>query len=258
MRGAAALRIFDAMKDNFFAAIATDYARYRPHYPEALFAHLASLAPGRALAWDCATGNGQAAMPLAQLFDQVIATDISTELLACAAPHPRITYQQADALASGIASASVDLITVANAMHWFHGDAFEQEVRRVLRPGGIIAAWSFAFADITPAIDAVVRHVHSVIVDPFWIAPNRIVEHCYVDLRFGFTPVEVPPFTMISHFDLAQLEGYMRTWSASVKYQRHHGVDPVSLVHQALRDAWGDPAQVRDVRWQLNLRVGRV
>lgn len=246
------------MKDNFFSPIAKEYARFRPSYPKALYAYLASIAPGKALAWDCATGSGQCASDLVHHFGHVIATDISDELLSHAVPHERITYRNADALNSGIETASIDLVTVANAMHWFHGEVFEREVRRVLRPQGVIAAWSFAFANITPAVDHLTRKVHNEIVDPFWIEPNRIVEFGYRDLRFGFTEIAPPPFEMISHFDLPQLEGYMRTWSASVKYQRHHGIDPVGLVHDELLSAWGDPSLVRDVHWQLNLRVGRV
>ena len=246
------------MKENFFAPIAGAYARYRPTYPDALFAYLAQLAPSRRLAWDCATGSGQAAASLAAHMEAVVATDSSAEMLAQAPAHARISYRQADALASGLEPGSVQLVTVANAMHWFHGPAFEQEVRRVLCPGGVIAAWSFAFASITPAVDLLTRRMHNVIVDPFWIAPNRMVEHGYVGLHFPFTPIAPPAFAMVSHWDLSALEGYMRTWSASVKYQAHHGVDPVSLVHDELLAAWGDQATVREVHWELNLRVGRV
>lgn len=246
------------MKENFFSPIAREYARYRPTYPPELFRYLASRVPGRSLAWDCATGSGQAAVGLVDHFQQVIATDISDELLAQAVPHPRISFRHADAVMSGIPAHAVDLVTVANAMHWFHGDAFEQEVRRVLKPGGVIAAWSFAFADISPEVDRLTRKVHNEIVDPFWIGPNHIVEHGYKDLQFGFAPVVPPPIAMTSHWDLDQLEGYMRTWSASVKYLKQHGQDPVRLVHEELLAAWGDPEQAREVRWQLNLRVGRV
>lgn len=246
------------MRDNFFSPIAADYARFRPTYPPDLFAYLASIAPGRERAWDCATGSGQAAQALAGHFAEVVATDISAELLAQARPHERITFRKADALDSGLPGGSVDLVTVANAMHWFHGEAFEREVRRVLRPGGIIAAWSYAYFRIAPEVDALTRRVHDVIVDPFWIEPNRIVERGYRDLHFGFAPITPPPFAMVTEGDLAAVEGYMRTWSASVKYVRHHGTDPIAPVHEALVAAWGDPAQQRPIHWQLNLRVGRI
>ena len=245
------------MKENFFSPIASDYARFRPTYPPELYAFLAAVAPGRSVAWDCATGSGQAAHGLVAHFERVEATDISGELLAQAVPHAHITLRQADALRSGLGDASVDLVTVANAMHWFHGEAFAQEVRRVLRPGGVIAAWSYAFTEVSPEVDRITRRLHSEIVDDFWIGPNRLVEHGYKDLHFPFAPVVAPAMAMHTRTDLHGLEGYMRTWSASVKYRKHHGVDPVSLVHADLLAAWGDPGQERDVRWQLNLKVGR-
>lgn len=246
------------MQENFFARVASQYSRFRPRYPAELFAFLAAISPGRSLAWDCATGSGQAAQSLAHQFEQVVATDISDELLAQAAPQDGITYRNASALASGLPGGAVDLVTVANAMHWFHGDAFAAEVRRVLRPGGIIAAWSYACAEITAAIDRLTRRLHDEIVDPFWIEPNRIVERGYRDLHFPFEPVAAPPFEITGRFDLLQLEGYLRTWSACVKYQQRHGVDPVSLVHGELLQAWGEPSRPRQVRWQMHLRVGRV
>lgn len=245
------------MKENFFSPIAKDYTRFRPRYPVELFHFLSSVAPGRSLVWDCATGSGQAAQDLVTYFDRVIATDISDELLGQAPQHERITYRNANALDSGLPDHSVDLVTVANAMHWFHGEAFEREVRRVLRPGGIIAAWSFAYAEISPAIDRLTRRVHDEIVDPFWIEPNRIVENGYRGLSFPFEPVPVPTIRMVSRMDLASLEGYMRTWSASTKYLAHHGVDPISLVHEELLEAWGEPENVMEVYWRMNLKVGR-
>lgn len=246
------------MKENFFSPIAKEYAQFRPLYPEQLFKWLSSIAPSKQMAWDCATGTGQSASSLVGQFEHVVATDISDELLAQAAAHERITYNKADALNSGLESDSIDLITVANAMHWFHGPEFEREVRRVLKPGGIIAAWSFAFARITPEVDRLTRKVHNEIVDPFWIGPNRIVEHGYKDLHFPYDLLDTPSFSMISKMDLHALEGYMRTWSASVKYLAKYGADPISLVHDELLVAWGDPGVVRDVQWQLNLKVGRV
>jgi SAM-dependent methyltransferase len=246
------------MSENHFAPIAAQYARFRPRYPDELFTFLASVAPGRVLAWDCATGSGQAAQSLARHFERVVATDQSEELLGQASPQPNVTYRRADALASGLDAASVDLVTVANAMHWFHGPDFEREVRRVLRPRGVISAWSYALPRITPAIDRVMRRTHDQIVGEFWIEPNRIVENGYRDLLFPFDALVAPPFVMAARYDLAQLEGLMRTWSASRKYEQKHGVDPVQLVGGELRAAWGDPSRHRDVTWTINLRIGRV
>lgn len=238
--------------------MAREYARFRPAYPGPLFAYLATLPPSRSLAWDCATGSGQAASGLADHFERVIATDISEELLAKAASHPRIDFRQAPATASGLEEGSVDLITVAQAVHWFHGDDFDREVRRVLRPKGIIAVWSYAFASITPEVDAVVRKLHFDIVDPFWLEQNRLIERGYRTISFPYTEIDAPAFEMSTQFILDQLIGYLGTWSAVAKYHKHHGVDPVGMVRKELDAAWGDPGHARPVVWPLQLRVGRL
>lgn len=240
-----------------FARIATSYTRFRPRYPPQLFAALVALAPHRRSAWDCATGSGQAASELVNHVDRVIATDKSPELLAQAVPHPRIEYRQADALASSLDDHSVPLVTVANAMHWFAGEAFEREVRRVLEPGGVIAAFGLALETIGAELDPLLRQLHDEIVAPYWLEPNWIVHEGYRRLRFDFAPIDPPTIVMETQPSADELLGYFRTWSASVKYQEARGVDPVSLIEPALRARWG-PAERRTVRWRLGLRVGRV
>ncbi len=141
-----------------FSARAGDYARFRPSYPRALVEHLATLAPGRSLAWDVGTGSGQAALALADLFDHVVATDASAEQIRHAAPHFAVTYAQAREGRSGLPDASADLVTAAQAAHWFDLAAFYAEVRRVLRPGGVVALWCYGAATCThPQVDAALR-----------------------------------------------------------------------------------------------------
>ena len=67
-------------KDHF-SGHATDYARYRPDYPAALYEFLAKTARRHEVAWDCGTGSGQAALGLAPYFDRVIATPATLELI---------------------------------------------------------------------------------------------------------------------------------------------------------------------------------
>ncbi|MCK6447813.1 MAG: class I SAM-dependent methyltransferase [Planctomycetes bacterium] len=246
------------MAEPRFEHVAKDYASFRPGYPDALFDALASLAPNRALAWDCATGSGQAARPLAARFERVIATDTSAELLAEAPRQERIDYRRADARSSGLESGSVALVTVANALHWFHGAEFESEVRRVVAPGGVIAAWCYGIAWVEPAVDALARHVHNVLVDPYWIAPNRIVERGYRDVSFPFARVSVAEFFADAVWDLPRYLAYLGTWSAVVKYRRDRGHDPLELLRPDFERAWGEPTKLRAVRWPLHLLVGRV
>src|SRR5690606_9022572 len=181
---------------NPFGAVAADYAAFRPTYPDALFAWLADASPRRALAWDCATGNGQAALALAAHFDAVVATDVSAEQLAHAPPHPRVRYAVAPAEVSPLEDASADLVTVAQAFHWFGRDAFFAEAARVLRPGGLLAVWTYGLFESTPDVDRVVRRYHDEALDGYWSPARRLVDDGYASVAFPFEPVGAPPFAM--------------------------------------------------------------
>ncbi|HEY0635646.1 MAG TPA: class I SAM-dependent methyltransferase [Gammaproteobacteria bacterium] len=242
-------------KDHFSGASA-DYQRTRPRYPDALFAFLAAQAPAHHLAWDCATGTGQAAQQLADHFHQVIASDGSASQIASAQPHPRIAYRVATAEASGLASSSVDLVTVAQALHWFDIPTFFAEARRVLKPGGLIAIWSYNLLTIEPAIDAVINHLYGAVLDPYWPPERKLVENDYRDIAFPFRPLDTPAFAMASHWTLDQLLGYLRTWSAVRRYQEAQGSDPVSATAQTLAPLWGARDTVRTIRWPMPVRVG--
>jgi SAM-dependent methyltransferase len=240
-----------------FSRVAADYARFRPRYPDALFDWLAGLAPGRGLAWDCATGSGQAAVALAERFERVVATDASAEQLASAEAHPRVEYRVAPAESSGLAAASVDLLTVAQALHWFDLPAFYAEADRVLRPGGVLAAWCyglFRFAD--PEVQAVLARFHDR-VEPYWPPERQLLEAGYRTLDFPFPEDAAPDFAMTEGFDLDRLLGYLGTWSAVKRYREVRGDDPLIAPERELRAVWGDPARRRPVHWPLALRCGR-
>jgi ubiquinone/menaquinone biosynthesis C-methylase UbiE len=134
--------VAESFKDHF-SSVAGNYAAFRPDYPRELFQWLASVSPARSAAWDCATGNGQAAVGLAEYFKTVIGTDASADQIANATPHPKIRYSVVPAEKSGLTAQSMDLITVAQSAHWFDLDRFYSEVRRVLRPGGCVALWCY-------------------------------------------------------------------------------------------------------------------
>ncbi len=145
---------------DYFSAHAAEYAQHRPHYPAGLFDWLTGQCSAHDLAWDCGTGNGQAALALADRFEQVVASDLSAEQIDCARPHARITYRLTPAAASGLANHSCDLITVAQALHWFCHDAFYAEVQRVLKPGAWFAAWTYTLLRSEPAINTAIGRFH--------------------------------------------------------------------------------------------------
>jgi len=241
-------------KDHF-SAHADAYARYRPDYPPALFAWLAETAPTRSRAWDCATGSGQAAVALAEHFAEVVATDASEKQVRSAHPHPRVTYRVAPAEDSGIEAASIDLITVAQAVHWFDIPAFYREAERVLKPGGVLAVWAYAVFASTPEVDRVVDRLYRDIVGPFWPPDRGMIERGYDEVVLPFDPVSPLPFAMEKDWTAADAIGYLGTWSATRGYIQAHGQDPVDLVRDELVRAWGDGTQ--RVRWPLYLKVAR-
>ncbi len=248
----------DAFADHF-SGVAAGYASYRPHYPDALFAYLASVTPARSAAWDCAAGNGQATLALAAHFERVVATDASEAQLKLAPAHPRVEYHVVPAEASGLPAGSADLITVAQAVHWFDFDRFYTELRRVAAPRGIIAVWSYGRSHFDDAaIDETLEHFYTKVVGPYWPPERRYIEEEYRTIPFPFEEITAPGFVMTARWTLARLLGYLRTWSATWRYREVHGHDPVIALESKLAPLWGAADAARDVRWPLALRVGRV
>jgi len=246
-----------SFKDHF-SGHADAYAQYRPHYPEALFRYLADQAPGRALAWDCATGNGQAALGLRPYFEKVVATDASGKQVAQTSFDPKIEYWIAAADDSGLPAASVDLVTVAQALHWFDFDKFFAEVRRVLGPGGCLAVWGYHLLHCDADIDPVLEDFYARVVGPYWPPERRWVEEKYRTIPFPFEEKPVPEFAMHAEWDLEATLGYLGTWSAVQKYREARGEDPLVELRKKTAPLWGDPLRVRAIRWPIFLRLGKL
>lgn len=240
-----------------FSAVAVDYAKFRPRYPAGLLRYVAGLPPRRTLAWDCATGNGQAAADLAAHFDRVIATDASADQIANAIPHPRVEYRVAKAEGSDLDPASVDLVTVAQALHWFDLDAFYAEVRCVLRPDGVLAVWCYGrFEAVEPAVDACLLRFYRDTVGSYWPPERELVEQGYRTLPFPFDELVPPPFSMEADLPLAALAGHLGTWSAVKRYREAVGRDPLPDLLREI-ESTGTAASYH-VRWPITLRLGKL
>ncbi len=244
-------------KDHF-SKLAAEYAAFRPGYPRALFDYLAQLCARRRRVWDCACGTGQASVALGDRFESVIATDASAQQVAASTPHSHVTYRVAKAESSGIEAGSVDLVTVAQALHWFDLHSFYSEVERVLVPSGVIAVWTYGVLHVDgDAVDALVHEFYHDIVGPYWPPERRWVEEGYRSLEFPFVPIAAPVFNMEEQWERDHLLGYLRSWSATGRYVTVKGVDPVAELEERLAPVWTDARAARSVTWPLALRVGR-
>lgn len=243
---------------DLFSQQAQDYARYRPGYPAALFDYLSSIVPGHGLAWDCGTGNGQAALALAGYFERVVATDASADQIQLAFAHQQVDYRVEPAESVSLEAGSVDLVTVAIAVHWFNLDAFYREVRRVLKPGGILAVWAYHLPRIDPQVDRVLAKYYYQTLSGYWAEQIQYLDQHYKTLPFPFVELESPALVMDTQWNLDQVGGFLNSWSATRKYLNQRGTHPVEIIWPELALVWGPPDVQRNVHWPLYLRVGKV
>ena len=243
-------------KDHF-SGHAADYSAYRPTHSPQLFAWLAEQAPVRELAWDCATGSGQAALLLAPFFQKIFATDASSEQIHHARRCGNIDYRVEAAERCSLGDSSVDLLVVAQAYHWFDHDAFLAEAGRVLKPGGLLSIVSYHLASVNEAVDEVVRALWGQILDGWWPTERSLVDEGLQRLELPFDEVAAPPFEMTVKWRMDDLLNYLGTWSSVKKYRVVKGVSPLDLITRDLAAAWGEPERALKVTWPVDLRVVR-
>lgn len=244
------------MVADHFSGQAADYAKFRPGYPAALFDWVAGLTPSRDFAWDCGCGSGQATEGLAQRYGRVLGTDLSPRQIGAAPPHARIEYRAAPAEASGLADASCDLIAVAQALHWFDFDRFYAEARRVLKPGGVLAAWTYQLLRPEPVICEVFDEFYAQILSSWWPSERKWVDEGYRTLPFPFAEIAAPAFEIRLQWTLDDLLAYLRTWTSTRYLAQAENRDPTLALDDMLRPLWGDGR--REVVWPIVMRAGRV
>lgn len=244
------------MKDNF-SAQAKLYANFRPHYPQAMCDFLFAQLNGFDAALDCATGNGQVAAVLATRFEEVYATDISEKQLAQAPTIPNIHYKVESAEKTSFADNSFDLVTVAQAIHWFNFGAFYTEVKRLLKPGGIIAVIGYGLIRINEKVDKWVDNYYWNIVGPYWDKERSYIDKEYTTIPFPFDEIPSPKLFIEYNWSKAQFIGYLHTWSAMQHYIKANNESPLSEeLASALDKVWADD-EILAIRFPLFLRVGK-
>jgi ubiquinone/menaquinone biosynthesis C-methylase UbiE len=243
---------------DYFSKQAELYAKYRPKYPQKLFEYLSSITEHHQRAWDTATGNGQAAIGLAPYFDKIIATDASRSQIEHAEKHPKVTYSVAKAEQSNLPSCSVDLIVAATAIHWFDLPAFYDEVRRILKPGGVFAAWQYSTPLFTEQVDEVVKYWYTQIIGKY-VAPEISKAFDFENkIEFPFQRIQTPNFDFELNWNLDDLVNFLLTWSCTQSYINENNSNPIDIVIDDLRKAWGNENHRKMSRWKLYLKAGKV
>ena len=241
-----------------FSTVSAAYAVFRPRYPRELFEFIASVVARHERAWDCGAGSGQATMDLAEWFDEVIATDVSEEQIARAPRNPKITWLAAPAEATPLAAASVDLVAVAQALHWFDHARFYAEARRVGARGAAICAWTYSAAQMDGPVGRALRRFTFETMADYWPAERRHVDEGYRSIPFPFEPLAAPRLSLHDEWTRARLTGYMRTWSSTARFVAAHATDPVMSFEHELDALWPNPDEPRRIVWPLIVLAGRL
>ena len=242
------------MAQDHFSTQAATYAKFRPHYPKALYEFVLQHVPHRHCAWDCATGNGQVARVLAEHFQRVEATDISKKQLEFAIKAPNINYQIAFAEQTNFPNHCFDLITVAQALHWFSFDSFYKEVKRILMPNGRFVVWHYQLLQIHPEIDKVIRAFYEDVIGPYWPAERKHIDSAYGHIPFPFQQVIEKEFESTFEWELSHLLGYLYSWSSTQAYKKEKGNDPILLIQDKLEKLWPQGEKLK-VNFPIHLKI---
>jgi ubiquinone/menaquinone biosynthesis C-methylase UbiE len=244
------------MKDNF-SKRSDLYAQFRPTYPEALFKHILQYVNATDTAWDCATGNGQAAQSLASYFDRVYATDISAKQVDNAVKRGNIIYKVESAENSSFDDNMFNLITVAQAIHWLDFEKFYREVKRTSKPGGILAVIGYGLIQTGGNLNDLIQHFYTQIVGPYWDKERRYIDENYKTIPFPFIELEPTQSHINVEWKFDQLTGYLNTWSAVQHYIKANNNNPVELYQDELKQAWGDK-NLQPFSFPILLRIGKI
>lgn len=243
------------MKDNF-SKQSESYSKFRPSYPNEIYDFIYEQLENREHAWDCGTGNGQVAIELAKYFKKVIATDISSNQIKNATKKTNIEYQLCQAEHASFPKNHFDLITVAQAIHWFDFDAFYKVVNHSLKPRGLLALITYNLLKIDPEIDAIIQYLYKDILGDYWDPERKYVDEAYKNIPFPFEEIQTPKFSQTYTWGLDKLIGYLNTWSAVQHYIQRTGENPVDKIKSKLEKSWYEETK-KKVFFPMFLKLGR-
>ncbi|TPE54577.1 class I SAM-dependent methyltransferase [Maribrevibacterium harenarium] len=245
------MRIFDLN-------LSANYARVRPSYPPELYLWLSQQVANTGVVWDCACGTGQASIDLAAYFDRVEATDLSAAQIAKATPHRKVHYSVQKSEETSFPDHYFDAICVAHALHWFDLPDFWQEVKRVLKPNGVIVVWGYHWFRLDDVAGQLVDETLLPLLKPYWPPQSRLLWTRYDDMAFPFQRIEVPDFKLETQWTLGQTCDFIRTWSATQFFVADGGQEILENFEQKLRECWGNAGDKKPVSMPFFAHAGRV
>jgi SAM-dependent methyltransferase len=244
---------------NLFSQQSNAYAKYRPSYPTALIEYIISFTQSREMAWDVATGNGQAAVLLAKYFEKIFATDLSEQQLSLASLRSNIFYSRSAAEKTSFADNSFDLITVAQAYHWLAFETFEKEAIRVARPGAVMAVWGYNIPQSgIQSVDEAIRYFYKEVVGGYWDPERKYIEEAYQTIPFPMSPLPAKSFSIDVVWDLSDLVGYFQSWSSVRHFIASQTYNPVEKFLPVLTEAWPTEKKALAFSFPVFMRIGRV
>jgi ubiquinone/menaquinone biosynthesis C-methylase UbiE len=247
------------MSKDLFSQQAATYAKYRPTYPPALIEYILSFVSNRSVAWDVATGNGQAALLLSNYFEKIMATDYSEKQLDQAILRNNIFYSLSGAEKTGFSDNSFDLITIAQAYHWLNFEEFQKEATRVAKPGAIIAAWGYNIPQSgIEKLDNAINYFYKEVVGSFWDVERKFIEAAYQTIPFSFEPLPGTSFAIEVKWSINDLAGYFQSWSSVQHFINNRKFNPVEQFLPQLANAWPTQQQILSFNFPLFMRIGRV
>jgi SAM-dependent methyltransferase len=244
------------MKDNF-SSVAGSYATYRPEYPASLYNFIFNYCKNKESAWDCGTGNGQVAIKLAGYFQRIYATDISQEQINNAFCNDRITYKVEAAESCSFPDQSFDLITVGQAVHWFDFSKFYAQVKRTLKPNGLLAIIGYGLIQSDDDVNKVLVDLYRNTLGKFWDPERKYIDEQYKTIPFPFYEIEIPVFSIEVKWNLNQLLGYLQTWSAVQHYRKENKQDPIQKIQTNLAIVFKNE-EIKKMEFPVFLRLGKL
>lgn len=246
------------MPKELFSNHSETYARYRPTYPQELFDYIFQFVEKKKHAWDCATGNGQAASVLADHFEKVEASDISEAQISHAVQKPNIQYHVCPAEQTPFADNSFDLITVATAYHWLNWKKFYEEATSVGKPNCVVAVWSYnIFSTEEERVNKIIDRFYKRITHPYWDYERKYVDDSYTTVEFDFDPLPAKDFEIRLNWNKEHFIGYLESWSAVQKFIQQNNSSPIDLIRKDLDTVWNDE-ETKPIHFPLFLRIGRI